>query len=251
VNNTWRGTAVPVFDAEIYYEKHGAGLPLVCLHNFSGNSRDRFTPLLPILTKQFECYLVDLRGHGRSTNPTSNWTKEQFSRDIIEFCKQIGLDSAFFIAASSGAMTMLRVARYASALVKAMVLDSGTYMIPEASRRFYKPPEKLKPSLQSLYESANEIYGPEYGKTMAEAFYNFRLPESDINTPLEVLADIQAPTLIIHGDRDLFFPADIPIAMKRTIPNSSLSLFPNTEHIVMEFYPQRVAELAVQFFEKQ
>ena len=246
----WLGESIPVFDAELYYEKHGSGEPLVCLHNFSGNSRDRFARLLPILSRQFECYLVDLRGHGRSTNPTNNWTKEQFSRDIIEFCKQIGLDSAFFLAASSGAMTTLRVARYAPQLVKKMVLDSGTYMIPEASRRFYKEPSVLKPSLQDIYAKGNEIYGKEYGKVLAQAFYDFRLPESDINIPIEWLSEIQSPALILHGDRDLFFPVYIPVAMKRAIPNSALSVFPNTEHIVMEFYPEQVAELSVDFFNR-
>ncbi len=245
----WQGKTVPVFDAELYYETHGEGEPLICLHNFSANGRDRFRLLLPILTKKYTCYLVDLRGHGRSTNPTNDWTKEQFSRDIIELCSKIGLDSAYFLAASSGAMTMLRVARYAPTLVKAMVLDSGTYRIPEASRRFYKAPESLSDKLKAYYARANEVYGASYGPVLAKAFYDFRLPQCDINTPVEVLQEITAPTLIIHGDRDLFFPVDIPVAMKRYIPNSRLMVSPNTEHIVMEFYPEMVAERTVEFFE--
>lgn len=246
----WLGETVTVSDAELYYETHGSGEPLVCLHNFSANARTCFTPLLPILTKRFKCYLVDLRGHGRSTNPSNNWTKEQFSRDIIELCSTLGLDRAKFLAASSGAMTMLRVARYAPNLVERMVLDSGTYRIPETSQRFYRSPESLSEKLKTYYAEANEIYGAEYGPTLATAFYDFRLPGCDINVAVETLAEIQTPTLIIHGDRDLFFPVDIPIEMKRVIPNSELSIFPNTEHIVMEFYPERVAEMAVDFLSK-
>ena len=247
----WLGETIAVGDAEIYYECHGEGEPLLCLHNFSSNSRDRFAPLLPILTTKYRCYLIDLRGHGRSDNATNDWTKEQFSRDIIGLCKELGIDSAFFLAASSGGMTMLRVARYAPQLVKAMVIDSATYRIPGEAQKFYKPPKSLSPKLQEYYKKANEIYGAEYWHEMAQAFYNFRLPDCDINMPLESLKEIASPTLIIHGDRDNFFPVNIPCDMKMTIPNAELSIFPNTQHIVMEFYPERVAEMTVEFFEKQ
>jgi pimeloyl-ACP methyl ester carboxylesterase len=146
-------------------------------------------------------------------------------------------------------MTMLRVAKYAPKLVRAMVIDSATYRIPRESQKYYKPPESLSEKLIAYYKKANEIYGPEYWHEMAQAFYNYRLPECDVNIPLEWLKEITSPTLIIHGDRDIFFPVSIPAEMKMTIPNSDLSVFPNTQHIVMEFYPERVAEMAVDFFD--
>jgi pimeloyl-ACP methyl ester carboxylesterase len=246
----WLGETVTVGDTNLYYEIHGAGEPLVCIHNFSSNSRDRFAPLLPILTKKYTCYLVDLRGHGRSDNPGNIWTKEQFSRDIIGLCEKLGISSAHFLAVSSGGMTALRVARYAPALVRTLVIDSATYRVPRESERYYKPPERLKPKLVDYYKGANEIYGADYWKEMAQAFYDYRLPESDVNVALESLKEITSPTLIIHGDRDQFFPVDIPAQMKMTIPNSVLSIFPDTEHIVMEFHPERVAEMAADFFER-
>lgn len=246
----WLGESIAVTDAEIYYEKHGSGEPLVCLHNFSANARSRFTPLLPILTRHFTCYLVDLRGHGRSTNDTNDWTKERFSRDIIELCDKLGVANSYFLAASSGAMTMLRVAKYAPNLVRAMVLDSGTYRIPEASRRYYKPYDSLNDKLKQYYAEANEVYGPEYGPILAKAFYDFRLPECDINIPTEWLHEIIAPTFVLHGDRDLFFPPEIAVELKHHIKNAALSVFPNTQHIVMEFHPERVAEVASDFLLK-
>jgi pimeloyl-ACP methyl ester carboxylesterase len=77
------------------------------------------------------------------------------------------------------------------------------------------------------------------------------LPDADVNVDPSVLHEITSPTLIIHGDRDLFFPVDIAIDMKKNIPNSELCVFPNTDHIVTEFYPKRVAEMTVDFFLKQ
>jgi pimeloyl-ACP methyl ester carboxylesterase len=248
----WLGETVCVDDFDLYYEKHGTGNPpLICLHNFSSNSRRLFTPLLPQLTKHFDCYLVDLRGHGRSNNPSPDWTHEQSSRDVIGFCLEVGLTSACFFAASSGGMTMLRVARYAPELVRAMVLDSATYRVPPEARKYYKPPESLSPKLKQYYREANEVLGPEYGQFLAQTFYDFRLPECDINIPLDSLRDIQAPTLIMHGDRDFFFPAEIAIDLKLAIPNSELFVFPDTKHIVTQDHPRLCAEVAIAYLARQ
>jgi len=236
---------------DMYYERHGNGEPLICLHNFSANSRTRFTPLLPLLAEHYTCFLVDLRGHGRSNNPSSFWTHEQSAYDIIELCRVLELSSARFLATSSGAMTMLRVAQYAQSLVQAMVLDSTTYRVPPEARKYYKDPETLSPKLKEYYRNANEIYGPEYWKTLAKTFYDFRLPECDINIPLESTASILAPTMLICGDRDFFFPVDIAVDLKRTIPNSELLVYPNTSHIVMEFHPLLVARETVKFFSRK
>ncbi len=249
-NTNWLGEQIALTNVNLYYEKYGEGEPLICLHNFSANGRSRYTPLLPILTKHFTCYLVDLRAHGRSDNPTGIWTHEESAKDIIEFCEKLRIDSAYFLGTSSGGMTLLKVARMKSELVRAMVIDSATIRVPEASRAFYKRPDLLKPSILKFYEDANEIYGKEYGRYLAETFYNFRLPDADVNVNPTVLQDIVCPTLIIHGDRDLFFPVDIAIDMKHNIPNSLLSIFPNTGHIVTEFYPERVAEMTVDFLTK-
>lgn len=235
---------------KMYVERHGQGSPLFCLHNFSANSRDRFYPLLPILQEHYECFLVDLRGHGRSDNPSGKWTHEQSARDVIELLDQLGLERVRVLATSSGAMTMLRVAQYAPNRIEALVLDSTTYRVPPEARGYYKDPMTLSPKLVQYYKKANEVYGENYWSVLAQTFYDFRLPECDINIPLENLKKIVAPTLIIAGDRDFFFPIDIHVEMKQMIPTSELLVVPNTAHIVMEDHPLFVADQAIAFFQR-
>lgn len=145
---------------------------------------------------------------------------------------------------------MLRVARYAPELVCAMVLDSATYRVPPEARRFYRAPDDLSPRLRRYYEEANEVYGAQYWRFLAQTFYDFRLPECDINVPLEVLKEIQCPTLVISGDRDDFFTVSIAVDMYRTIHRSELLVVPDTKHIVMEFHPDMVAQRTVEFFRR-
>ena len=44
------------------------------------------------------------------------------------------------------------------------------------------------------------------------------------------LATIQARTLIVHGDRDRFFPAEMAMELYRGIPISQLWIVPNGGH---------------------
>ena len=44
------------------------------------------------------------------------------------------------------------------------------------------------------------------------------------------LASITARTLIVHGDRDAFFPVEIPRSMYRAIPGSELWIVPGGGH---------------------
>jgi pimeloyl-ACP methyl ester carboxylesterase len=45
------------------------------------------------------------------------------------------------------------------------------------------------------------------------------------------LAGIMAHTLIIHGDRDEFFPVSIALEMHQAIPQSYLWVVPNASHV--------------------
>ena len=49
------------------------------------------------------------------------------------------------------------------------------------------------------------------------------------------LSTITARTLIVHGDRDPFFPVSIPVEMYRAIPHAYLWVIPNGGH-----WPDRV-----------
>jgi len=237
-----------VSGAELYYERHGSGDPVICLHNFSNNSRALFGPLVPFLAQEYTLHLVDLRGHGRSTHDEGVWSHERVASDIVELMAGLGLGSAYFLAACSGSMAMLRVAREHPELVRAMVVDSSSHKVPESAHRLYKSPADLEPKWKAYYEAANEVYGARYGPVLAQIFYDMRLPECDINIPLSWLREITTPILLLAGDRDKFFPPEVPQEMARLLPNAELLMFQETGHIVMDFYPERVARLAAEFF---
>ena len=64
---------------ELYYEVHGAGEPLILLHGFSGCSQD-WPPLIPDWSNSFQLIIPDLRGHGRSSNPSETFRHRTLPR---------------------------------------------------------------------------------------------------------------------------------------------------------------------------
>ncbi|WP_310476086.1 alpha/beta hydrolase, partial [Sandarakinorhabdus sp.] len=54
--------------------------------------------------------------------------------------------------------------------------------------------------------------------------------QDDMNFQPAGLAKIKARTLIVHGDRDPFFPVAIPVSLYQSIPGSALWIVPNGDH---------------------
>jgi pimeloyl-ACP methyl ester carboxylesterase len=52
-----------------------------------------------------------------------------------------------------------------------------------------------------------------------------------VNFTPDILSSITAKVLIVHGDRDGFFPVSIPAEMHNSIPKSYLYVVPNGGHI--------------------
>jgi pimeloyl-ACP methyl ester carboxylesterase len=68
-----------------------------------------------------------------------------------------------------------------------------------------------------------------------------------MNFTAPYLSTIQARTLMVHGDRDQFFPINIPLEMYRSIPNSSLWIVPNGQHGPHRQHPEEFLRITTLF----
>jgi pimeloyl-ACP methyl ester carboxylesterase len=53
----------------------------------------------------------------------------------------------------------------------------------------------------------------------------------DMNFTAQDLSAITARTLVVHGDRDRFFPVEIPVNIYRSIPDAALWIIPWGGHV--------------------
>ena len=93
---------VSVNGLDLYYRETGSGKPLLLLHGFTGSGDD----WQHVFTQPIDGYRViapDLRGHGRSTNPSDVFTFADVARDLFALLDALGIDRVKAIGMSAGA----------------------------------------------------------------------------------------------------------------------------------------------------
>jgi len=220
---------VKVNDIEMYYEVHGEGEPLVLLHGFTVSSQ-RWASVIPDFKEHFQLILPDMRGHGRSTNPSDTCTHRQSASDHYALLDHLQVDKFKAVGYSSGAMTLIHMATQQPERITDLVLISASPYFPKewreaASREMDKKMDAFYDKVSSLHQ-----HGAEQAKRLRLQCYNSKDNYDDMNFTPPHLSTIKARTLIVHGDRDAFFPVYIPVILYNSIPDSYLWIMPNMGH---------------------
>ncbi len=114
------------------------GLPVICLHGLTRNSRD-FDKIAPIIAGLGRRVIAaDVRGRGQSArdqNP-NNYKPPIYARDVVEMMAHLGIPQAVFIGTSMGGIiTMALMALRSRAIAAAILNDVGPEVAPEGIAR--------------------------------------------------------------------------------------------------------------------
>lgn len=241
-----------VNDLSMAYRDVGAGEPLLLLHGFTGTGA-MWNEVLDEFASRFRVIVPDLRGHGRSTNPEGTFTHRQSAEDLFALLEELEIDRFKAMGGSTGAMTLIHMATAQPRRIDAIVLIAGTAYFPEQARRIMRSVSPEERSTESLVEQARaqgHVRGPEQVRELMAQFRDFQHSDDDMNFTPPYLSTIEAATLIIHGDRDEFFPVSITLDMYEAIPTSYLWVVPNAGHELLLWSEQgraRLVETALDF----
>ena len=223
-------TIAPVNGIEMYYEIRGEGEPLVLLHGGGGIGAN-WDLIFPQTPQGFQLVIPDLRGHGRSTNPSEGFTFRQLARDVFGLLDRLGIERFTAIGLSLGAKTLLHVATQQPGRVEAMVLVSATPYFPQQARTIMG---QLTPENRSDAEWQQMRQWHKHGDEQIRAIWRqmnaLKDSYDDMSFTPPYLSTITARTLIVHGDRDPLYPVQLAMEMYTAIPQSSLWVVPNGGH---------------------
>ncbi len=227
------GRVARVNDIDMYYEVHGQGPPLVLLHGFFGTGHWQWKAFLPDLAREYQLIVPDLRGHGRSTNPSGQFTHRQVANDVFALLDAMGIKRFRTFGVSSGAQASLHMATQQPERVEAMVLGGGTSYWPTEARSIFASItyDGLAGIDNETWQTVRALHGDDKLRSLVDQFRGFKDSYEDVNFTPPFLATIQARTLIVHGDRDAGSPVSIPVDLYRCIPNSYLWIVPNRGHV--------------------
>jgi pimeloyl-ACP methyl ester carboxylesterase len=222
-----RGQVIDINGVEIYYEIRGTGEPLVLLHG-GGGAGVNWSLLFKEPPAGFQLIVPDLRGHGRSTNPSGEFTFRQSALDLFALLDHLNIAQFKAIGVSLGAKTLLHVATQQPARVEAMVLVSATPYVPEQARAIMRqvtPDNRTDAEWQQMRQWHK--HGDEQIRALWRMSNAFKDSYDDMNFTPPYLSTITARTLIVHGDRDPLYPVQMAIELYTSIPRSYLWVVPN------------------------
>ena len=201
-------------------------------------THDMWIPWVEDLQKDYKVITVDMRGHGRSTNPSNKFTHRESAEDIYGLLDKLDIDKFNAMGWSSGGMTLTHMATMDSARIKSLILIGSTSYFPEVVRQFQRSVtyENYNANHQEWMDFLRSIHlgGEDQLRNLLEQFHCMANSYDDMNFTPPYLSTIKCPTLIIHGDRDPNFSVDIPVTSYNAIPESYLWIIPNYGHSVPE-----------------
>lgn len=207
---------------DLFYEKTGEGRPLIMVH---GNGEDHgiFDEAADVLKDKFACYLVDSRGHGKST-PVGELHYRDMADDMIAFMEALDLQDVLFYGFSDGGIIGLMAASKCKRISDLII--SGANLNPKG----------VKWSLRVVFHVMYAVKKDPKVRLM--------LTEPDIRG--EELAGIPARTLVLAGSRDL-------VSEKQTkqiaagIPGAELRILEGEDHGSYIVHNRKIGEIIRDF----
>ncbi len=238
-------------DFSLEFEERGSGTPLLFIHGYPLN-RTLWTPQLEALSGALRLIAPDLRGHGQSDSMPAPYTMEMLADDCCALLDAMGVTQPVIVCGLSmgGYVTFAFYRKYA-ARVAGLILaatrpgpDSpqgktaraqaielarergaaaiASAMLPKMfSPQAYTARPELVEQLRRIMESTSVegIVGDLMG-----------MMERPDSTP--TLAQIDAPTLVLHGADDQLIPLQEADAMNAGIRRSRLRVLPGAGHLL-------------------
>ena len=232
---------VQVSTTSVSYVLAGTGFPIVLVHGLAGSSRWWSRTIGP-LAQQFQVYAVNLAGRPSQRQ----FSHADASALLLAWLDAVGITAAHLVGHSLGAHVCALLAAEAPERVARLVLADAA--IVPYRRRLRDPAVGLARSLGRVPPRFIPVLAGDVLRTGPLRFsYAARaLLTSDVRPDL---ARIQAPTLVVWGERDRLTPVPFGRQIAAAIPNATFALIPRAGHNVMIDQPDAFNHAVVEFLE--
>ena len=207
-----------VNNVELYYEKAGRGRPLLMVHG-NGEDHSIFNEAVAVLRKDFCCYTVDSRGHGRSSR-VRTLHYEDMASDMIALIEALDLRDVVFYGFSDGGIVGLLTCMKTDRVTDLII--SGANLTPDA----VTGPVKLLINVLGRYSSDEKM----------------KLMLKEPNIDPTHLQKIKARTLVLAGAHDLVKESETA-RIAANIPGAELRILPSEGHGTYIVHTRKIADI--------
>ncbi len=256
---------VPVAGTELYYERRGAGEPLLLLQGLGANSLHWGEPFLSELERELELVVFDNRGTGRSAPlGGAELTTASLAADAVALLDALDLERVHVFGISMGGMIAQQLALARPERVRSLTLGctscGGTQsrQTDQAVIRaltaavFSRDYDRMLRTGFGFMVSAGYATDPAHYAEFVAAARNHP-PDIALLMAQQAavvghdsyarLRGLRAPTLVIHGTADQLLDAVNGDLVASLIPGARLELLDGAGHLFFWEQPQRAARL--------
>jgi pimeloyl-ACP methyl ester carboxylesterase len=251
-------------ETDIYYERRGAGEPLLLIQGLGGHSLHWGDDFLGALEETFELVHYDHRGAGRSGELEGECTIARLAGDAAAVLDALQIESAHVLGISMGGMVAQELVLTHPERVRTLTLGCSFPGGEEAKMTDQEIVGKIAEAVLSgdperaVRVGYEIMIAPEYAADPA----NYEIYErvaAQYPTPIPTLmgqlsailahdtsarlAEVEVPTLVVHGTADRLLESVNGELLARLIPGARLELLDGAGHMFFWEQPERSATL--------
>ena len=226
-------------------------LPVLVLHGW-GAHLEAIEPIVAALEGETRVIALDLPGAGESEPPPEPWDAHDYTRLVLRFLDELGVERAHVIGHSNGGRVgICMAADHPDRVGRLLLCDSaglppkrgmkyrakvGVAKAGRVAGRMGSPGRRLQESLRAKVASTDYL---EASEAMRGTFR--RLIAMDLS---DELTRIRATTLLVWGEEDDDTPLWMAHRMEELIPDAGLAVFEGAGHYSYADDPGRFGSVA-------
>ena len=235
----------------LYYELHGPeDAEVLVLSNGVLMSTASWTYQTPVLSRHYRLLLYDCRGMWQSDHPPGPYSMALHAEDLAALLDGLGIGQAHIGGTSYGAEVSLAFALKYPERTRRLIVTSAVSELDPVLRGLAEvwayaaqagDPELLYRTVYPLTFSAAWIAAN--GPLLEQAHERYRALDMEAFLALmqafmqlDLTADlhrIEAPALVVVGEKDLLKPRHYSEIIARELPNAELAVIPDAGHAAM------------------
>jgi pimeloyl-ACP methyl ester carboxylesterase len=263
---------VDVDGLRINYDVQGEGEPLLLIP-YTSADHACYAFQLPSYTEHFSCIALDLPGSGESDKPAGPYSTGGYADQVAGFLGAIGVDDAHVAGVSLGAAVGIHLAARHPRRVRSLSLHSGWHVTDDYLKIVIEQWRTLASTLPTIADVViqaifpwcftPEMYveRPEFVDTLVD-FVRSR-PAQSVDAFMAqtdavlahdasaALGEIDVPTLITFGARDLVCSTRFAQPLKSGIAGSELVVFEHLSHAGLHEDPETFNTATLEFLLRQ
>ena len=236
------------------YTRRGTGTPLLLIHGYPLD-HTIWDEILPLLEKDFDIILPDLRGFGKSTTIKSQYTIDDLASDFVGLLDHLGIQKAVLAGHSMGGYVALALACQYPDRVSGLALISSQAAADSTDRKEGRYKTAADVDQQGVGIVADAMTSKLSVNARVQDFVHGVIENQHKDAIIgalkamaeredftECLSSIKFPVVLIHGDSDALIPIDRAREIKIILPTAQLVELPGIGHMPMMEAQEKMVE---------